>query len=257
MPTSPRAILRAALSLAGVVGLAATAPAQQPQDSAVHKTTTQGQAPAAPAPAGNPQPIPQSALVPATFGTIDIQLVMKNYDKVKVKSEKFQADAMAEQEKLLKLQAEGKNAVERLQRFKPGTDDYKKITEELSDIKAKLDSKKEQLQAEFQMREVEAMVDTFNEIQQMTEAVAKKYKMAYVVKHSREPLTMSDRESVMASMSQALMFADGATDITKEVTYYLNVRYLRSGAPRPKTEAAPAQANGANATAPGGAKATK
>ena len=256
MPTSPRATLRAALSLAGVVGLAASALAQQPQDGAVHKVNNQGQ----PAPAGaNPEPIKPAALVPAPFGTVDPQQVMKNYDKMKVKAEKFQADAMAEQEKLMKLQAEGKNAVERLQRFKPGTDDYKKITEELSDIKAKLDSKKEQLQAEFKMREVETMVECYTEIQQMAEAVAKKYKMAFVVKHSREPITLTDQETVMAQMSQPLIFADGGTDITKEVTYYLNVRYLRSGQPRPKAETAPAQAqaSGAAATAPGSAKATK
>ena len=250
MRSIPRASLRAALSLAGVAAMTVGASAQQ--DEAVQKTTS-----AAPAAAASPaapkeslKPLPPTALVPAAFGTIDIDQVMRSYDKFKVTQEKLQAEAMEEQNNLMKLGAKGKSLVEQLQRFKQGTEDFRKTTEEISEVKAKLESKKEALQQEFEMKAAETMINTYTEIQLVAEGVAKKYKMAYVVKVVRDQITANDRQSAQAVIAQPLIYSDSATDITKEVIYYLNLRYQKSGGLPPKTaSAAPAPA----AAAPAGA----
>ena len=251
MRSIPRASLRAALSLAGVSALAVAASAQQ--DEAVQKTTSAAPAAAAApaAPKESLKALAPNVLVPAAFGTIDMDQVMRSYDKFKVTQEKLQAEAMEEQNNLMKLGAEGKSLVEQLQRFKQGTDDFRKTSERISEVKAKLESKKEALQQDFEVKFSEAMINTYSEIQLVAEGVAKKYKMGYVVKVVREQLSANDRQSAQAVISQPLIYSDSATDITKEVIYYLNLRYQKAGGVPPKTASAAPVPGTAAAPAPG------
>ena len=238
MRISPRAALAAALSLAGVAALIAPAPASAQQDETVRKTNATASA-------------PTQALVvrPATIGTLDLDQVLKGYDKFKANFEKIQAEAMVEQEKLVKLGTEGKQLVEELSKFQPGSPDYKERTNRIAQIKATLDAKKEQLQQDFELRSSEAFAAIFKDVQEMTAKVAKKHGLAYVVKVSKEQISATDRNSMMAVMSQPLIYSDPSMDVTSEVVMYLNHFYKASGGTAPKSTTAPA----VSTTAPGAA----
>jgi outer membrane protein len=199
----------------------------QQSDSGVRRTaaSTSSSAPASP--------------VPPVIGTVDLDAVFKNYEKVKVSSEEFRAAAMSRKNDLMKIQAEAQAEAEMLAKYNPGTDDYKKHENKVTELKANYEAKREQAERDFAAREAEAMATLYKEIQAMVARVAKWRKMTYVVKVSNQPISGGNPNSVMAAMANTMVYADPSNDITNDVVYNLNRMYKATGGPAPKGSAAP------------------
>ncbi len=245
MRNSTRAALALGLGLVGVAGLVAPSMGQQAGDAAVRQSagTAAGAQPKAPVSA------------PAVIGVIDLNVVAKNYDKLKVAMEKIQADAMARQNELMKLQSEGAGEVEKLKKLAPGSLDQKRIEEKLSELKAKMAATKEQAQMEFERREAEISATTYGEIQRMAQGVAKTRGMNMVLQYSATPPSPNDPNALQMAMVRSVVVADPKLDLTNDVIYWLNKYYKESGAPAPKGNtpaAAPAPAAAANPAGAGG-----
>lgn len=241
MLNSTRAAVALGLGLVGVAGLVGRSVGQDGVRQAANTATTapaSGQ-PTAPKPAG-----------PAVIGTIDMDAVLKNYDKFKVSMEATQAEAMARQKDLMNIMSEGQAEAEKLQKLAPGSLDEKKIRDRMTALKAQLEAGKEQAQQEFMRKDAELLATMYNEIQQMSAAVAKQRNMNFVVKYSATPAAGSDTKSIEAALFRAVVYADPRLDVTSDVTYWLNERYKRSGGPAPKGNAAPATAVAPGATTP-------
>ena len=237
MVISSRALVAMGLCTAGLGLLVGPSLGQQP-DGGVRRTanSTSTAAPAAP--------------VPPVIGTIDLDSVFKNYEKVKVSSEEFNAAAMSKKNELMKIQAEAQQEAEMLAKLTPGTDDFKKHENKVTELKARYEAGREQAEREFASREAEAMATLYKEIQAMVARVAKWKKMTYVVKVSNQPISGGNPNSVMAAMANTMVYADPRNDITNDVVYNLNRMYKATGGPAPKGSAAPA---GAAAPAAAGA----
>lgn len=220
MAMSSRMAVVAGLSLLGLISLVGQSSGQQ--DREVQKTST------------NPrQPAPN--LSPAVIGTVDLDAVFKGYEKMKVAMDSMRADVTARQGDMSKIAAEGKQATEILAKLTPGTPDYKKTETRISQLRAQLQVLQEQSQNEFAQREAESLAGFYKDVQQMVELVAKVRKMTYVVRISKEPVTGSQPDLVMAAMSRPVVYSDPSADITNDVIYYLNASYRRStGAAAPK-----------------------
>ncbi len=91
----------------------------------------------------------------------------KGYDKVKAASEEFKAAAMAKQGELTKLMQEGQQEAEMLAKMAPGSPDYKKHEDRITQLKASLEAGREQAQRDFALREAEMLATIYNEIQDM------------------------------------------------------------------------------------------
>jgi outer membrane protein len=232
MVVSSRAIVASSLALLGMALLAGPTLGQQ-QDGGVRKAATTG-ASATPAPP-----------TPATFGTIDMSEVFKNYDKVKVTGEEFRAAVMARRNDLMKLMTEMQHESEELAKMTPNSLDYKKREDHITQLKAQSEAGREQAEREFNLKEAEMLATLYKEIQSMVARVAKWKKMTYVLRVSNEPVTGSDPNSAMRAIERTVVYADSANDITKEVIHYLNTEYKKAGghSPAPK----PAQTAGAGA----------
>ena len=231
MPLRSRATRAVGLGLVGWAALTSLAWGQQP-DRDVRRTT--GQQAAAPAP----------ALPPAAIGTVDLDKVFREYDKVKVSSAKFKEEALKKQGELGQLMTEAKTAADKMTQMKPGTPDYQQLSNKVTEMKARIEATREQVQQEFTLKESEALASIYTDIQKMTAAVARKKGMTYIVKISEEPITASDPNSVMSAMARTVVYADPSADITKEVITYLNYNYQKANpgaaAPSPATSSAPA-----------------
>ena len=102
MVASSRGILAIGLSVAGLAYLVAPTLGQgQQQDGAVRKT-------ASPTPATPPDP------VAPVIGTVDIELVFKSYDKVKVSNKEYSAALLARKNELMKIMAEAQEEAQML-----------------------------------------------------------------------------------------------------------------------------------------------
>jgi Skp family chaperone for outer membrane proteins len=231
MLRSTRATLTVGLCLVGVAGLVGRSFGQGPADSKVRPTgaaaTSNNAAPAAaPAPLG-----------PLSIGSIDMDSVLKNYDKFKVATETLRAEALTRHNDLMKIATEAKQQTEQLQRMGPGTPDAKKCEDKITQLKAQFEAGRENAEREFTQKEAETMATIYNEIQLYAKWVAKNKNMSFVVKYSEQAASGSEPNSVMAAMSRTILYADPRVDITRDVTYYLNEAYKASGGQPPKATA--------------------
>lgn len=212
-------------------------------DPGVRKAGTQPAAATAPAAAAPAVPKP----VAAVFGTIDMELIFKNADKVKALQEEFKAAAMAKQNELVKIQTELQEEAQKLQKMTPNSIDAKKIEDRMTQLKAQFEAGREQAQRDFALRESEMLATLYREIQDMVRRIAVYRGMTYIVQTSNEPLSGSNPNSVMAAMAKTVVYADPSNDITDMVIYNLNRAYKAAGGTPPKatttTGAAPAPAS--------------
>ncbi len=235
MVISSRAILAMGLCTVGL-GLLVGPSLGQQQDSGVRRTASTASAgPAVP--------------VPPVIGTIDMDAVFKNYEKVKVSSEEFKAAALARKADLQKIQQEAQQEGEILAKLTPGTEDFKKHENKVTELKARFDAGREQAERDFASREAEAMATLYKEVQAMVARVAQWRKMTYVVKVSNQPISGSNPNSVMAAMANTMVYADPRNDITNDVVYNLNRMYKATGGAAAK----PSSSTSAGTAAPGAA----
>jgi Skp family chaperone for outer membrane proteins len=226
MVVSSRGILAIVLSLAGLTYLVAPTLGQAPQnDDKVRKT-------ASPA-AGTLPPSPVAPVI----GTVDLELVFKSYEKVKVSNKEYSAALLARKNELMKIMSEAQEEAQMLAKLAPGTDEYKKREYRVTELKARHEAGRETAEREFAQRQAEVMATLYKEIQEMVKKIAQWRKMNYVVKVSTQPITGTDPNSVMAAMANTIVYADSRNDITNDVIYNLNRFYKATAGPAPKAAA--------------------
>jgi Skp family chaperone for outer membrane proteins len=222
MGASSRGILAIGLGMTGLaLLLGPTLVRGQQPDGAVRKA-------ASPSAAAPPAPIAP------VIGTVDLELVFKSYEKVKVQNKEYNAALMARKHELMKIMSEAQEEAQMLAKLAPGSDDYKKHENKVTELKARHEAGREQAEREFQQRQAEAMATLYKEIQEMVKKIAQWRKMTYVVKVSNQPITGTDPNSVMAAISSTLVYADTRNDITNDVIYNLNRYYKATASPATK-----------------------
>ncbi|MHC5539953.1 OmpH/Skp family outer membrane protein [Singulisphaera rosea] len=229
MVVSSRAIVTLGLGLAGFGMLASPSFGQQP-DTAFRKTNRMAAAPA------TPSAVPSAPVI----GTIDMSAVFKGYDKVKVLSEEFRAAVKAKEAEMMGLMQQMQKESEMLAKLTPGSIDFKKGENKITELKAKGEADRENAQRDFTIKEAEMMATVYKEIQNMVNAVARSKKMTYVLRVSNEPITSSDPRSALMAVERSVVFYDPANDITTLVVGHLNRVYKAAGgvAPKPGSAAA-------------------
>jgi len=247
MVVSIRAIGAMGLGLLGLAVLVGPTLGQQPQDPAVRKATTQAAAAA-------PQPP-----TPVTVGCIDVGAIFKGYDKVKANTEEFRAAVMAKKNELMKLMAEAQQESETIAKLTPGSVDFKKHEDRITQLKAQSEASREQYEREFTLREAEMIATLYKEVQSMVGRIAKFRGFVYVVRVSNDPITGANPNAAMAAVERTIVYADPRNDITNDVIFNLNREYKASGGVVPKgpttgagTGTAPGGPSGPAAGAPGG-----
>ncbi len=230
MVLSSRLIAALGLGAAGAVCLVAPimGQGQPPQDRAVHRTAAAGST----APAAFKEPIAPM------IGTVDLEAVFKGYEKVKAQGEEFEAAAMAKKKDLMKIQTEMAQEAEMLGKLAPGSDDFKKRENHITELKARMEAGREQAEREFSAREAESMATLYKEIQVMVQKIAEQRRYNYVVRVSNQPITGSNPNSVMAAMSNTMVYSDPRNDITADVVFNLNKWYAAVGGRAAKPAAA-------------------
>jgi Skp family chaperone for outer membrane proteins len=240
MVISARAILSLGFSAMGL-GLLVAPALGQDQDAGIRRTAnTASTAPVAP--------------VPPVIGTIDMDAVFKNYEKVKVSSEDFKAAAQARKADLVKIQAEAQQEAEMLAKYTQGTEDFKKHENRMTELKAKFEAGREQAERDFAAREAEAMATLYKEIQAMVARVAQWKKMTYIVKVSNQPISGGNPNSVMAAMANTMVYADPRNDITNDVVFNLNRMYKATGGTPAKAASGASTPAAAGGAAPAAAR---
>lgn len=242
MGFSPRKILAIGLSLGGVIYLAAPIQGQAPKaDSRVQ-------------PAANPNRSPGTFTdpIPTVVGTIDLDYVFKNYDKVKAANKDLSAQIQIRKGDLMKLENEGRQIVEQMQKFQQGSKDYRDFESKATEIRVKMEAGKEQAEREITLRQAETMATLYKEVAAYAQWVAKQRKLSHVMTVSNTPPSGSDPNSVLAAVNRPVIYADPRNDITNDVVFYLNQTYNKVGKAAEKPAARQQPAGSATAGRPAG-----
>jgi Skp family chaperone for outer membrane proteins len=239
MVASSRGILAIGLGLTGLAILVAPTLGQpQQKDGAVRKA-------AAPT-SSTKWPTPIAPVI----GTVDLELVFKSYHKVAQSNKEYSAALMARKNELMKIMSEAQEESQMLSKLAPGTEDYRKHENKVTQLKAQHEAGREQAEREFALRQAEAMATLYKEIQEMVKMLAKERNMNYVVKVSSQPITGTDPNSVMAAISSTMVYADPRNDLTKDVIHNLNRFYNQTAVPAARSAGA-GSAPGLPVNAPG------
>jgi outer membrane protein len=219
MGISSRGIWAIGLSSLGVALAVGSSSGQQTgrasEDSAVRGVANQGTS-VPPRP-----PVPVAPII----GTVDLELVFKNYEKVKNANKEFNGAMLARKNELMKLMSEAQAEAEMMNKFTPNSEDYKKHEGRVTELKAKHEAGRESAEREFALRQAESMATLYKEVQAMVARVAKWHNMNYVVKVSNQPISGSDPNSVMNAISSTMVYCDPRNDITNDVIHNLNRMY--------------------------------
>lgn len=263
MGVSRRKGLAIGLGLAGVIYLGAQTQGQQ---------TPKGDQRVQPANGTTASVSPGGGLAPATptiVGTIDLDQVFKSYDKVKVAMKELRSAMQVRKGELMKLDDQGRQEIEMMQKFQPGSTDYRKHEDRATELKAKIEALKEQAEREITLRNAETMATLYREVQLYAGWVARKRGITHVITASNTPPAGSDPNTVLAAINRPLVYADPRNDITNDVIYHLNTQFngaahgnkaatKAAGARQPQAAGAASAGAGANAGGAGaGATATR
>jgi Skp family chaperone for outer membrane proteins len=212
MVLSTRGILAIGLGIVGLSFLVGPTLAQQ--DAAVRKSANPNGGAAAPV-----------APVPPMIGTVDMDAVFKGYEKFKVTSKEFQTAVLGRQNELMKIKTEAEEEAQMLSKLTPGTADFKKHEDRVTELKARFAAGREQAQREFQARESENLATIYKEVQLMVTAIANWRKFNYVVRVTNQAPNGADPNSVMAAFQNTMVYFDPRNDITNDVIFNLNRRF--------------------------------
>jgi Skp family chaperone for outer membrane proteins len=224
MGVSPRKLLAIGLSLAGVIYLTAPTQGQAPKgDPRIQPTTGAAN--------GTRTPGTFAPGAPSVIGTIDLDHVFKNYDKVKAANKEIASAIQVRRGELMKLENDGRQEVELMQKFQPGSADYRKHEDKATEIKAKMEAGKEQYEREITLRQADTMATLYKEVQAYAGWVAKQRGITHVMTVSNTPPSGSEPNSVLAAVNRPLIYADTRNDITNDVVHWLNEKYRNMAGP--------------------------
>lgn len=237
MLRSTRVALAVGIGCVGVAGFVGRSAAQT--DGGVKRVAAASPGTAAAAPAAMP---------PVVIGTIDVEGVFRELDKVKVAGETLNAEVKVRYAELTRIASEGKMEQDKIQNLKPGQPDFKRCEARITELQLKMQAEKQNAEREFTQKETETMMEIYNEVVAMAKWVAGQRGMTFIVKYNDGKVQASEPNSAMAAMSKTIVYADPRVDITKPTIDLLNRKYKADGgrAPRPDGpagEAAPAPAS--------------
>jgi Skp family chaperone for outer membrane proteins len=171
---------------------------------------------------------------------VDISYVFKNYpgftaeiEKLKKEMEAADGQLKADSERLVQMQQQRDT-------LKPGSEDFKKIDEQLAREKADFSIKQGTIRRDFLEREAKIYFTTYNRVSEVVKYVATQHGIGMVLRFNGDPIDPQQREDVMRAIMQPIVFQNNV-DITPDV---LTLLTRQSGG------AAAAAAPG-NARAPG------
>jgi Skp family chaperone for outer membrane proteins len=187
---------------------------------------------------------PASAAGQHGVAVVDVTFVLENYARLKQAGEKFKSDVentgkrfKGEQEALMK-------SAERLQQLKPGSEDYKKLEEELAQKGSDLKVQASLEEKDFAERESQMYLAAYREVQNVIRAYAERNGISLVLRFNGKPVDANNRDAIRSELFKTVLYNSPSIDITDAILAEMN-----RGAAAPPTATRPVGPAGAGPTA--------
>ncbi|MEO1495790.1 MAG: OmpH family outer membrane protein [Planctomycetota bacterium] len=175
--------------------------------------------------AGNPAhaQVAEGANAPKVgIAVIDINYIFNEYEKHSsamdsMKSEIRSLDTQLKSEQQKIMEAEKQKA----EMYKPGTADYRRVDEQVVQMKANFQVKTTQMRKDVAEREAGIYYQTYREVDQAIKYYAKQKGISLVVRFNGDEADPNNRDSILRSINKTVHYQD-QIDITPDVLGLLN-----------------------------------
>jgi Skp family chaperone for outer membrane proteins len=168
---------------------------------------------------------------------IDIPLIFKNHERFKAQIEDIKKDIDKYKDFVTAEQRKIRAEAEKLEQYKPGTQEYKQIEEAVARMNMDLQLKSAKQQKDFMEQEAKAYYNTYREIEKSVEDFAARNGIQLVLRYSSEDMDATKRESIMQGINRIVVY-QSRLDITQMVLERVN-RGTQQQATRPASPTAP------------------
>jgi Skp family chaperone for outer membrane proteins len=172
----------------------------------------------------SPSSPPRSATPSAAnhgVAVIDVKYILENYARVKAATDQFNRDFETTGARFKKEKEAINKMVEKIKTFKPGTPEYKKLEEDITQKESDLKVQASLQQKEFAERESRIYLTAYQEISQQVKTYADRNGITLVLRFQGAPPDPNNREAVQAELFKMVLYQNGI-DITGPVLQELN-----------------------------------
>lgn len=167
------------------------------------------------------QQVPPRAGVPTAshqgVAVIDITYILDNHPRLKAATDRFKSDVQNTGMKFKSEQEAIAKQAEKLRTLKPGSPDYKRLEEELTQKQSDLKVKASLEEKEFAERESQMYLAAYTEVCALVRAYAERNGIKLVLRFNGKPVDRNNRDAIRAELFKTVVYNDPAIDITDPV----------------------------------------
>jgi Skp family chaperone for outer membrane proteins len=145
---------------------------------------------------------------------LDVNLIFKNHERFKAQMNQLKNDADAMDVQMKREEASLKNEVAGLQKFGPGSPEYKSLEEQIARKRADFTIKVSQQRREFLLREASNYNDTYKEIEDEVGYFCQTYGVSMVLRYMSDAVDPDNPDSILANINKPVVWHDQTLNIT-------------------------------------------
>lgn len=171
------------------------------------------------------------------FAVVDINYIFKNHQKFRAAMDGMKADFQAVDTDLKGDQQKIIQAEEQKAQFAPGSADFKRLDDEIVNMKAALQVEVTQKRKELVEREAKIYYETYLEVEKAIEYYAQRQNLGLVLRFNGDEADPNNRESILRSINKEVHFQN-QVDVTPDILTLLNREGAAATAARPAQQLA-------------------
>lgn len=167
---------------------------------------------------------------------LDLSYVFKNYSKFKALKDQMQADVQAAEARVKRDKETINKLREQLEGYHPGTEDYRKLEQDVATRIADLNVLIALQGKEFRQQEARNYFTVYQEVKAEVDYFASQNRAAMVLRFDREDASAEIPDSVVRVLNKSVIWNNQGLDISEHILSILNGRIntVDRGGSRPR-----------------------
>jgi Skp family chaperone for outer membrane proteins len=165
----------------------------------------------------------QNMAVPTRVGLIDLEYVLKNYQKFNRLADELNAEAKRKEEEIRALQDQLRGLIKQQQAQKPDSPLYAQLQAEATKKRAELEATVANAQRDFARRQANLYHSTYQEVEYVVSQFAQARGLTLVIRSSRDTeVSANDPQAVFREISRPVLYSHPSLDISDQILAILN-----------------------------------
>lgn len=186
---------------------------------------------------------PAAAPLPTLVAIVDLAELIKKHPDFENKMKALQAEVNATEatfrDTQSKIQVKMKQLEQLSAKFKPGTPEYQKLSDEIASDMAELEKEAKKFQRNSMIKNSSILYDTFTDVKRHIETFSTAKGIAQVTDYRKFEVIPTDPQAVSDDMEQRVVWFDKRLEVTK---YIVAQMYAERGMAPPADNPAPVAA---------------